>query len=385
MTRAAVLGLVVLVATACDRPHEPAHEKAAGTHGAQEVRLSEEAVQAAGIKAHPVSRAAFRPHLVATGVIRPVTQRSVMVRALVAGRVLGVGVDVGDRVTAGQRLATMEGAEVTATLARNRTASARQIAARQSLERAERLLAVRAISRAEVDLRKAEAEAAAAEAEAARQDLIRMGLDPAAMRPDTAGLAEFPIAAPIGGVVTERAVSPGLLVERDAPLFAITDLSTVWAVVDIHEKDLGQVQEKGEVEIRTDAYPGAVFSGRIALIEPTLDEASRTAHARVVLDNASGKFRPGLFVTVAVPLRDAGGFVATAIPGDAVQRIAGLPAVFVEKGPGLYEVRPVQTGREARGMVEIRHGIAEGETVVTEGAFILKSEILKSTIGGDEH
>ncbi|MGH9749960.1 MAG: efflux RND transporter periplasmic adaptor subunit [Candidatus Polarisedimenticolia bacterium] len=333
----------------------------------------------------PVSRESFHPHVVASGVIRPVAQKNVNVRALVAGRVMSVSVDVGDRVLPGRTLATLEGPEVTAALARYRTASARKVAARQSLERAENLLNIQAISRAEVDLRKSEAESTAAEAEAARQDLFRMGLDPGAMPRDAAGLEGIPIVAPMSGVVLERTVSPGLLVERDAPLFEIADLSTVWAVVDIYEKDLGGVKERGEVEVRTDAYPDVVFTGRIALIEPTLDEASRTAHVRVVLDNASGKFRPGLFVTVAVPLRGASEVQVAAVPADAVQKISGLPAVFVEKSPGLFELRPVETGREAHGMIEIRYGLREGENVVAAGTFILKSEILKGTIGGEEH
>ncbi|MBI4169562.1 MAG: efflux RND transporter periplasmic adaptor subunit, partial [Acidobacteria bacterium] len=141
----------------------------------------------------------------------------------------------------------------------------------------------------------------------------------------------------------------------------------------------------GEVEVHTEAYPGAVFEGRIALIEPTLDEASRTAHVRVVLENRSGKLRPGLFVTVAMPLRGASEVEAAAVPDDAVQKLSGLPAVFVELEPGLYELRPVETGREAHGMVEVRHGLEEGEKVVARGAFVLKSELLKGTIGGEEH
>lgn len=380
-----LVGLAALLAVACGRALDPVHEEKPEPPRAQEVRLSESAVRAAGIKVIPVSRESFHPHVVASGVIRPVAQKSVKVRALVAGSVRSVSVDVGDRVRAGRTLATLEGPEVTAALARHRTASARRLAARQSLERAERLLEMQAISRAEVELRRAEAETAAAEAEAARQDLFRMGLDAGAMAPDAAGLAGFPIVAPMSGVVLEKAVSPGLLVERDAPLFEIADLSTVWAVVDIYEKDLGQVREQGEVEVRTDAYPGAVFAGRIALIEPTLDEASRTAHVRVVLDNAAGKFRPGLFVSVALPLRDASEAEVAAVPADAVQKISGLPAVFVERAPGLFELRPVETGREAHGMIEIRHGLEEGEKVVAEGAFMLKSEILKGTIGGEDH
>jgi cobalt-zinc-cadmium efflux system membrane fusion protein len=348
------------------------------------VFLTEGVLRAAGVRVVPVSREAFHPHVVASGVIRSDAQKSVSVRARVGGRVVRVLADVGERVRTGQSLAVIEGPEVTAVLARLRTAAARAGAAREAAARAERLLELKALSRAEVDARMAEAEAAEAEKEAARQDVARLGLDAngPGLNPDLP--SQFSVTAPMSGVVLERTISPGLLVEKEASLFSIADLSRVWAIADVYEKDLGEVREEGEVEVRTDAYPGEVFTGRIALIEPSLDEASRTAHVRVILDNPSGKLRPGLFVTVAVPLRGASEIEATAIPAEAIQKIAGLPAVFVEKEPGHFELRPVETGREAHGMVEIRHGLKEGERIVAQGAFILKSELLKGTIEGEE-
>src|SRR4029450_5723834 len=110
----------------------------------------------------------------------------------------------------------------------------------------------------------------------------------------------------------------------------------------------------------------------------------RTAHVRVILENREGKLRPGLFVTVAVPLRGASEVEATAVPAGALQKISGIPAVFVDLGEGKYELRPVEIGRDAHGFVEVRHGLAEGERVVSEGAFVLKSELLKGTIEGED-
>ncbi len=391
-----MIALAVLLHAACGRGPDADHPAEVEQPRSREVRLSEDTLRTSGIEVIAVTRQSFHPHIVASGVIRPVADRSVAVRALVGGRVVRVLADVGERVPAGQVLAIVESAEVTAALARHRTAAARHEAARRALERAEKLLAVKAISRGETDLRLAESESAAAEAEAAAQELRRMGLDPGAPQAQQQGTAEFAVRAPMAGVVLRRSVAPGLLVEREAPLFEIADLSKVWALVDVYEKDVGQVQERGEVEVRTDAYPGAVFTGRVALIEPALDEASRTAHVRVVLDNAAGRFRPGLFVTVAVPVQESpdpqpgatsapGAAAPVAVPGEAVQTISGLPALFVEKAPGLFELRPVEIGREAHGLVEIRRGLEEGERVVVKGAFLLKSELLKGSIGGDEH
>jgi cobalt-zinc-cadmium efflux system membrane fusion protein len=340
---------------------------------------------AARVEAVPVSREAFHPHIVASGVIRPDAQRSVTIRSRVPGRVVRVLADVGDRVPAGKTLAILEGPEVTRALARHRIAVARGDAARKAAARADELLAVRAISRAEAESRRAEAEAAEAESEAARQDLFRLGQEPDARVATGDRPAEIRVTAPLAGVVLERNVSPGLLVEEEASLFLVADLSRVWAVADVYEKDLGQVQEKGDAEVRTEAYPEQVFTGRIALVELALDEAARAAHVRVGLENSSGRLRPGMFVTVAVPLRGAFEVEATAVPAGAIQSISGLPAVFVQKEPGRFELRPVDTGRGAHGMVEIRRGLREGELVVAEGAFLLKSELLKGTIEGEDH
>lgn len=386
--RAALLpGAILLLVVACGRdasePHEG--EERHEPSGGRGVTLSDDAVRAAGIEVIPVSREAFHPHVVASGVIRPVAQQSVAVRSPAGGRVVRVLADVGDRVTRGRTLCTLEGTDVTAALARYRTAAAREEAARKSLERGEKLLEMKGISGAEVETRRAETAAAAAEASAARQELARLGLDPDAAPADPGARDEIPVAAPMGGVVLSRAVSPGLLVQREASLFEIADLAQVWAIVDVYEKDLGQIREQGEVEIRTEAYPDDVFMGRIALVEPLLDEASRTAHVRVVLDNGAGRLLPGLFVTAAVPLRGAVESEATAVPSGAVQTVSGLPAVFVATGPGRFELRPVETGLEAHGMVEIRHGLKEGERVVAKGAFVLKSELLKGSIEGEDH
>ncbi|HEU5182070.1 MAG TPA: efflux RND transporter periplasmic adaptor subunit [Candidatus Polarisedimenticolia bacterium] len=379
------LTTLLFLAIACGGTPEPEHEKEAAHPAREEIVLSTEAVRAAGIEVVSVSRETFHPHVIASGIIRPIASKNVTVRPLAGGRVVRVLADIGDRVRRGQILASIEGAEVSAAVARHRTAAAHEEAARRALERGEKLLEMKGISRAEVEIRRAEAESASAEAQAARQDLARLGLDPDDKSLADRPRAEFSVTAPMEGVVLSRSLSPGLLVGREAALFEIAELSRVWAIVDVYEKDLGQVRDQGEVEITTDTFPGSVFTGTIALIEPSLDEAGRTAHLRVALDNASGQLRPGMFITAAIPLRGATDAEATAVPSDAVQMITGLPAVFVEKGPGRFELRPVEVGREAHGMTEIRHGLKEQERVATKGAFVLKSELLKGTIEGEEH
>jgi RND family efflux transporter MFP subunit len=212
--------------------------------------------------------------------------------------------------------------------------------------------------------------------------MLRLGLD--AAQPAEAGKpSEIPVAAPVAGTVIERTAAPGLAVDKDASLFVVASLRRVWVIADIYEKDLGQIESRGEVEVRSDAYPGAAFKGRLALVEPSLNETARVAHARIVLENPDGRLRPGLFVTAAIPMTGAPG-AAIAIPVEALQKINGATAVFVESAPGEYALRPVEAGREGEGKVEITQGLAQGEQVVVAGAFTLKSELLKGTLGGDE-
>jgi len=385
--RAALVVLALAATLACaGREGEEGRAARSGPEtsaAGRSVTLSAAARRAAGIRVVSVTERTEPLRLTLPGTLQPDPQRSVTVRARTGGRILRVLVDVGSRVAEGQVLAHLEGAEVTAALARYRTAAARAAAARESLARASRLLEVRGISRGERDARAAETTAADAEAEAARQDLRRLGLDPEGAA-DAAHLAELPIASPLAGTVLERTASPGQLVEKEAPLFVVADLGDLWAVLEVYEKDIGRLALEGDVEIRCDAYPEAVFTGRLALVEPTVDPVSRLGHARVVLDNREGRLRPGLTVMARVPLRGSAPAVLT-LPAGAVQHLRGLAAVFVETGDGQFELRPVETGPEDEGVVEVRRGVAEGERVVVEGAFVLKSELLESELGeGDE-
>ena len=383
MRRSSPFAMMVVAAAciSCRSGEAPKEAKSAAEEGgAKTVVLTPDAQKAADIETAVVARTAFGGRLTAPGVIRPDAQQSVAVRARSEGRVIRVTVDVGAHVAAGDTLAVLEGPDATAALARHRTASAREAAARKALERADHLVELQAISRAERDARRAEAEAASAEAEASRQDLSRLGLEPAST--ETGRPAEVAVRAPLAGTVLERSISPGLLVEKGAPLFVVASLSPVWAMADVYEKDLGGLSEHGEAEVKSDTH-GERFQGWLALIEPGVDMTSRVAHVRVTVDNPAGKLRPGQFVTVDLPLKTSPGALGLSIPADAVQHISGVTAAFVQGEAGHYELRSIEVGREAQGAVEVKQGLEAGDRVVIRGAFLLKSELLKGSLGGE--
>ena len=368
-----VLGLV---AAACHSDEKTKPEQTEHRDAPHVLRLSPQAIEAAGIELVAASRASFRPSVAAGGFVRPDARRSVTVRAPGEGRVVRVAVDVGSRVKAGETLVVVESPDANAALSRHRTAAARESASRRALERAERLLGLEGISRAERDSRQADAEAAAAEAEGARRDLARLGLDPARDE------ARLTMKAPLAGTVLEISAVEGGLVEKDAALAVVADLAQVWALLEVVE-GAARIKTGGAVEVRSDAFPDQVFPARVALVEPSLGESAGRARIRVVLDNASRTLKPGQFVTAQLPLAGSGA-EGTAVPTEAVQRLFGITSVFVETAPGTFELRSVETGRESAGKFEVLHGLRDGERVVVRGAFALKTELLKSSLAAEQ-
>ena len=159
----------------------------------------------------------------------------------------------------------------------------------------------------------------------------------------------------------------------------------------VYEQDLGRVAEGLPAEVALIAYPGRTWDGVIDYVSRTLDEDTRSVAIRVVLDNPEGVLRPGMFGTIALGQVGAGVEGATteviSVPETAVSTMADRTVVFVSGDePGSFRVRDVVVGESAHGFVEIRGGLQPGEAVVTQGAFVLKSEFMKASIGeGHEH
>jgi membrane fusion protein, heavy metal efflux system len=304
---------------------------------------------------------------------------------LVSGRIARLAVGVGDRVKRGQVLAEIESADVGQARADLIAARARAAAADMNLRRETDLAERRISSAREKEVAEAQWITEKAAARAATERLRALGLsaeDVAAVdkgdRTDRGG--RLPVRAPIDGVVLERAVTLGQAVERATDAFKIADTAHVWVNLDLYEKDLPRVHTGGQVEIRADAYPTEVFKGRVAYVVPVVEEATRTAKVRVELPNSSGKLSFGQLVTarlvgdpstVAIPV--------LAVPRAAIQRVDGRSVVFV-KGVGKdagFERRVVELGVSTGDQVEVRRGVKEGELVASDGAFLLKSELLR--------
>jgi cobalt-zinc-cadmium efflux system membrane fusion protein len=189
----------------------------------------------------------------------------------------------------------------------------------------------------------------------------------------------YTLEAPLSGVVVRRSATVGRRVAPDEVLIEIVDASVLWAELDVPEPRLGDVAVGREVVLTFDALADRSFRGTIASIAPEVDPRTRTAMARVRLDNADGALRAHMYGRARIAAGGSEGSVK--VPRAAVQRAGGVDVVFVRFSTMLYETRHVATGARGDGWVEITRGLAPGEEVVTVGSFLLKTETLKGSIG----
>jgi Cu(I)/Ag(I) efflux system membrane fusion protein len=189
------------------------------------------------------------------------------------------------------------------------------------------------------------------------------------------------IVAPFDGSVIESHVVKGDYVEMGAELLKLADLGTVWVLANVYEKDLALVEPGAEAEVMVEAYPNKVFKGKVTLIHDTLDEEARTVKARIELVNPGFKLKPGMFAAVTVTPSTTENLLV--VPEKAVRQVEGKSVVFVPAGNNRYEARPVKTGRAFPGYIEILEGVKEGDRIVIEGSFTLKSEVLKKAFEGE--
>jgi len=190
-------------------------------------------------------------------------------------------------------------------------------------------------------------------------------------------LALYEVKALIGGTVIEKHITLGEFVSDQEDIYVVADLSTVWVNITVYARDLEKVRP-GQTAVIEAPGISEVAEGRIDYVGPLVGEATRTSIARVILRNPRGVWRPGLYVTARIQTAAVDGRVVVA--SRAVQTVRGQEVVFVEEGEG-YKARPVETGRTDGRWMEIVSGLQEGERVVVDNAFILKSEMLKNEAG----
>ncbi|MFN4183455.1 MAG: efflux RND transporter periplasmic adaptor subunit [Hyphomonas sp.] len=362
-----------------DHDHDHDHEETEGDH----VELSPEAAREAGIVIATAELAALSSTLKLPAEIRFDADRIANVTASIDGIVARVDAREGAAVRKGETLAVLNSRELAGLKADYLTALSAETLARDTLMREERLWEHRVTAEAALQAARAGVAAAEATRKAAENKLHAVGVGHGALEkmvdaPD-GGLASAAILAPIAGTIVRRNLSLGDMVttEVTAPLFVIADDSVLWADIAVYKNDYGRLQEGMAVLLRQET--GAVAAeGTIAFILPLIEETSRTATARVILDNKERRLRPGQFVTAEIAAGD--GAPVLRVPEAAIVQVEGKASVFVPTGDG-FEPRAVETGGKAGGFAEIRSGLQAGDRYVSEGAFTLKAQLEKDAFG----
>lgn len=407
---------------------------------AAEVRLEPETLTSAGFEYESVTQRPAISLLRVTGSVEPNPQGTQQVTPLVGGRIEAVAAKVGDRVSKGEILAVIASPQIAqmhgklheATTAyelagrnlsrvqraENRvavlSAKARLDEAEATLRRTRKLVELGAgagkdliaaqtayqTARAEYDFQNnislnRELQEAKAAVETTRVDVAHIRDEMRALgAPVPVGeddhskdTSVVPVRAPASGIVTERTINAGAGVEAGRALFTISNLSTVFVIANIPESNIADVRTGTIAEITSAALNSNVIRGRVSYLDPQLDEATRTARARIEIQNPGERLRAGMFVEVGFQTATSqatGDEIVVA--SSAVQQVENRTIVFLPKEdePGAFEIREIETGGESEGYTRVLSGLKVNEKVVTKGSFTLKTQMQKGEMGDDD-
>ena len=383
--RAAVLLVALAFAgfAACDRTPDqvPETKKAVVADRPGVLHLTSEELARTVIEVTPVARGQLLVPREFPATVQPNENELAEVTTLIRGRVVKVHVDVGQDVKKDTLLAMLHSTDLGLAEGAYLKSAAKLTEAELAYERARDLHEQKVVSLAELQRREAAMKTARAETREARNRLELLGVPRQEVerldREDTIK-ADVPLRAPFDGRVIMRNITSGEVVEAQQKLFTVADLSDVWVVGNVPEKDVQFIRKDQKVDVIVSAYPHAIVPGTITYIGDVLDPATRTMRLRVTVLNPDRLLKPEMFATVrvyAVPTPDA-----LTVPLAAVQNGPTGKMVFVQRGTNDFEVRTVKVGSEQGEVVTVLEGVSAGEQVVTKGSFVLKSELERHKI-----
>ncbi len=369
-----------------------------GKGGAQSndlVKISQEDQQRAGIEVQPVDAQQVARILSVAGQIEMDEQHTTHLGTIADGRIMSVNVSPGMAVHRGQVLGNLHSHmvhETVGALVQAFAAVDRQrggvVFATQARDRYHHLYSIQAASleesqRSEQQVLEAKQMLVDAEANVRmeREHLSELlQVPPSSLTPNNLYDKELiPIRSPIDGVVIARNITVGQVVPTGFEAFVISNLSTVWVMAAVNQQDLSLIHTGVNAEVLTQGYPGQTFRGRVGMVGDTLDLQTRTIPVRLVVPNAGMRLRPGMFASahIAEPSTRRALFV----PEDALQDINGLKVVLVTSDGVTFQAKTVNVGTTSMGKSEIIDGLSPGDHIVVKGAFMVKSEMLKNTMG----
>lgn len=336
----------------------------------------------AGLEFVQVERRPLTATLACNAVVAYDGNHYARVTSRASGVVREVAKDLGDVVEAGGVLAVIESADLATACAEFLQATAKLKLWEKNHERTHDLVQ-QGISAAKEDV---EAEARLEDGRHAvastRQRVRSLGLKEAEIEEllregQATGLLS--IRAPFAGVVVERTAVVGEAVDATRTLFAVADTSKMWALLDVYESDMAQIRLDQPIVLTVGGLMGESFAGRITWISTQLDPRTRTLQARAVVDNPEGRLRANMFGQAVVKVRE--GKESIVVPKSAVQWDGCCNLVFIRQSDQLFTPRKIHLGYATEDAYEVLDGVKPGETIVTQGSFLLKTEVLKGNIG----
>ncbi len=329
---------------------------------------SEESLKLVGLSTALPETASIEDAVASVGELRFNENKTAHIVAPVRGVIKEVHVDLGETVSAGNGLVSIWSPAIA-------EAASKAVLAAQTLARVERLQK-KGISSAK-DLERAEAEN-----RSAVQRLQSLGFSDKqieSLRADGDAPVVLSVSAPFDGEIVERSSVLGEFVEVGAPLFTVTDTSTLWAMLSIPAAKIGQVAKGQVVQLTTSAYPGEEFSGILTRISASIDRKTRMVQVRAEVKNPDGRLRDNMFVNARIITRASN--AAFLVPSDAVHKIEDVHFVFVKLQNDLFQIQPVELGASSGGKVEILSGISNDLNIVSDQSHVLKSQFLISRLG----
>jgi cobalt-zinc-cadmium efflux system membrane fusion protein len=353
------------------------------------VRVPEKLLEEGLVRTATAERRPLETPVPLTGEVRFAERKVTHLSPRAEGVIRKVLVALGEKVTVGQPLLEMESAGLGEAESSYLESEATLRLARKALDRQAALREEGISSEKEFLAARQDAESAGIRAQAASDKLRRLGLPQAEIdglgkAGPAAAQGRLVLRAPTASTVLDMHAVPGEAARPDQNVFTIGDLSQMWVLADVYEGQVKQVlahEHHGDMRanVTAKAFPGEVFPATVDFVAPSMDEKTRTLKVRIGVPNPKGKLRAGMFVNVELFLPS--GPDALVVPRAALLSDEGRSFVFVRHHGDYWIRRPVETGRMSGDQVEIAKGLAGGETVATEGCFLLKSDVLRSKMG----
>lgn len=386
MKRALTLSVLLLAIACSGEPPEEVHDEHQDEHaedaGHDEsiLTIDEHKLEQMGLATAPADQRLAGTTIEVLGDLRPDEDRYAAISTPIEARFIELFASPGDEVRANQPLARLQSPALGSARAAVQSARARLELAEQTLERKEGLGEGRIVPRREIEEARSAVKAARAELQSALAALNALGTGESAAGAESL----FLLRTPIAGTVLARSVARGQVVSPEETAFRVGDLSEVWFIGGVFERDVVKLREGAETTVTLAAAPSHSYPGTVTWIGREVDRRSKTVPVRIELQNSDGMLRPGMSATATIAVGTEQEAVVS-VPAQAVQRLDDGWVVFVPHDEeGTFEIRQVRRVRDIGDSV-IVDGIEAGTIVVTDGAFMLKAEKEKGEGGGDHH